>query len=85
MALGVDDVDDIGARIGELLKPELPKGFAGLKDALGKLGQLRDVPPKKVRKGACQDVVVKGDEVDLTSLPGLQTWPDDGGSSSTSG
>ena len=28
-ALGVDDLDEIGARIGDLLKPELPKGFGG--------------------------------------------------------
>ncbi len=85
-ALGVDDLDEIGARIGDLLKPELPKGFAGLKDAMSKLGQLRDVPPKKVRKGDCQDVVVKGDKVDLMSLARiahvarrrrlvLQPWP----------
>ena len=46
---------------------------------MSKLGQLRDVPPKKVRKGDCQDVVVKGDEVDLMTLPALHTWPDDGG------
>src|SRR5450755_4179097 len=59
-ALGVTDLDEIGARIAELLKPELPHGFAGLKDAISKLGQLRDIPPKKVRKGDCQDVVVKG-------------------------
>ncbi len=78
-ALGVDDLDEIGARIADLLKPELPKGFSGLKDAISKLGQLRDVPPKKVRKGDCQDVVVKGDDVDLMSLPALHTWPDDGG------
>jgi 4-hydroxy-3-polyprenylbenzoate decarboxylase len=79
-ALGVGDLDEIGARIGDLLKPELPKGFAGLKDAMSKLGQLRDVPPKTVRKGDCQDVVMKGDKVDLMSLPALHTWPDDGGS-----
>ena len=78
-ALEVTDLDEIGARIADLLKPELPKGFAGFKDALGKLGQLRDVPPKKVRKGNCQDVVMKGADVDLMTLPALHTWPDDGG------
>ena len=78
-ALGVDDLDEIGDRIADLLKPELPEGFGGLRDAIGKLGQLRDVPPKKVRKGDCQDVVLKGDEVDLMSLPACTRWPDDGG------
>ena len=78
-ALGVADLDEIGARIADLLKPELPHGFSGFKDAIGKLGQLRAVPPKNVRKGSCQDVVVKGDDVDLMALPALHTWPADGG------
>ncbi|MDQ1464497.1 MAG: 4-hydroxy-3-polyprenylbenzoate decarboxylase, partial [Actinomycetota bacterium] len=78
-ALDVDSLDDVGARIADLLKPELPRGFAGLRDAMSKLGQLRDVPPKRVRKGDCQDVVVKGDKVDLMTLPALHTWPNDGG------
>src|SRR5690348_9116868 len=78
-ALGVDELDEIGARIGALLKPEVPHGLAGLREAISKVGQLRAVPPKSVRKGSCQDVVVKGDKVDLMTLPALQTWPGDGG------
>jgi len=79
MALGVEDVNEIGARIGELVKPELPVGWAGIRDGLGKLLQLKSVPPKKVKSAPCQEVVYKGAEVDLGRLPGLQTWPDDGG------
>ncbi len=30
MALGVGNLDEIGARIGEMLKPELPQGFSGM-------------------------------------------------------
>src|SRR5690349_14951173 len=45
MALGVDSVDEIGTRIGELVKPELPVGWAGIRDGLGKLMQLKSVPP----------------------------------------
>jgi 4-hydroxy-3-polyprenylbenzoate decarboxylase len=37
MALGVERLDEIGARIGELVKPELPVGWAGIRDGLGKL------------------------------------------------
>ncbi len=79
MALGVDDVNEIGDRIGELIKPDLTPGWAGLKDGLSKLMQLKSVPPKKIRTAPCQEVVYKGDEVDLNRLPGLMTWPDDGG------
>ena len=79
MALGVDTLDDVGARIGELVKPELPVGWAGIREGLGKLMQLKAVPPKKVSKADCQEIVLKGADVDLDRLPGLQVWPDDGG------
>jgi len=79
MALGVSSVDEIGARIGEIAKPELPQGFGGFKEALGKLMQLKSLPPKKVKHAPCQAVVYRGSDVDLTMLPGLQTWPGDGG------
>ncbi len=79
MALGVDDFDEIGARIGELAKPELPQGFSGMMDGLGKIMQLKSLPPKRVKSAPCQEVVLKGAEVDLNMLPGLQMWPGDGG------
>jgi 4-hydroxy-3-polyprenylbenzoate decarboxylase len=79
MALGVGDVEEIGHRIGELIKPELPVGWSGIREGFGKLLQLRSVPPKHVKSAPCQEVVYKGDEVDLNRLPGLRTWPGDGG------
>ena len=79
MALGVDDVNEIGARIGELIKPELPVGWSGIRDGLGKVMQLRSVPPKRVRTAPCQQVVYRGERVDLNRLPALRTWPGDGG------
>jgi 4-hydroxy-3-polyprenylbenzoate decarboxylase len=79
MALGVDSLDDIGARIGDLIKPQLPHGFAGMRESVGKLLSLKSVPPKKVRTAPCQEVVRTGDEVDLYALPALHTWPLDGG------
>src|SRR6476661_1146716 len=36
MALGVDSVDEIGTRIGELVKPELTPGWAGIREGIGK-------------------------------------------------
>ena len=79
LALGLKSLDEIGDRIGDLLKPELPQGLSGFKDALGKAAQLRTVPPKHVKDAPCQQVVLTGDEVDLNLLPALHTWPQDGG------
>ncbi len=78
-ALGVGDLDEIGDRIADLLKPELPRGVGGLKDALGKAAQLRSVPPRRVRTAPCQEVVLRGAEVDIDVLPGIKAWPEDGG------
>src|SRR5690606_19359685 len=47
MALGVERLDEIGERIGELLKPELPVGWSGIREGLGKLLQLKSLPPRK--------------------------------------
>lgn len=78
-ALGVSSLDEIGDRIAGLLKPEVPQGFSGLRDALGKAAQLRNVPPRHGKRAHCQEVVRKGDEVDLNLLPGITSWPGDGG------
>ncbi|HEX5495488.1 MAG TPA: menaquinone biosynthesis decarboxylase [Mycobacteriales bacterium] len=83
LALGVDRLDQVGVRLGELLRPELPVGWTGLREAFGKLAQIRAVPPRTVRTAPCQDVVygaVGGaGEVDLYRLPGIRSWPGDGG------
>jgi 4-hydroxy-3-polyprenylbenzoate decarboxylase len=78
-ALGVGSLDEVGDRIGALLKPELPRGIVGLKDALGKVVQLRAAPPKHVKDAPCQERIIRGDDVDLSMLPGVQAWPEDGG------
>src|SRR5918998_4687539 len=79
MALGVESLDEIGDRIGALVKPELPVGWSGIREGIGKVLQLKSVPPKKVKTAPCQEVVLEGDAVDLNRLPGLQVWPGDGG------
>ena len=78
-ALGVNDLNDITARIGELLKIEMPKGFREKFQMLPRLMDIAKAPPKMVKKGICQEVVYTGDEVDLTKLPVPLSWPDDGG------
>ena len=82
MALGVDNLDDISKRIDKLLKEAMsPKNR--LMDKLRMLPLLQDVakwfPRKSSSRGECQEVVWQGDEVDLTKLPILTSWPYDGG------
>ena len=76
-ALGVKDPKEIGETMVGLMKPDiggiLKKPWTGLELAL----QGMSMAPKKVRKGACQAVVMK--DPDMTKLPIPTTWPMDGG------
>lgn len=79
MALGVDDVDEISARIEEMVKLDPPKGFIDKIKMLPSLVELSASFPKTVRSGECQEVVLKSDKVSLDKFPILKCWPGDGG------
>ena len=81
-ALGLREYQDITDQIADLLRPELPHGFVGVREAFGKLAGMSHVPPKKRKDptdAPVREVVRLGDEVDLDRLPALFTWPRDGG------
>ena len=78
-ALGVEQLDDIGDRIRDLLDVKLGGGLLGLASNLPKLRELASLPPRRVRGGPVQEVVWRGDDVDLGKLPVLTCWPQDGG------
>lgn len=80
LALGVEDFEEHAGRIEALLKPELPKGkIEALKKLPSLLKELKGIPPKSVDAAPVHEVVMRGDEVDLTKLPILTCWPEDGG------
>lgn len=67
----------IGELLAYLKEPEPPKG---LKDAWEKFPVLKKVlhmNPKIVKKAPWQEVILKGDDVDLHQLPIQTCWPDD--------
>src|SRR5947209_14717180 len=78
-ALGVKRLDEVAARIAELIKPDIPDSFLGKIKMVPMLAKLGSIPPKLVRSGPCQEVVQTGDLVDLTQLPIIQCWPQDAG------
>ena len=79
LALGAKSLDAIGDRIRDLLDVKLGGGLFGLASNLPKLKELAALPPKRVRSGPVQEIIWRGDEVDLTRLPILKCWPGDGG------
>jgi len=73
----VEALKDVGEVLATLKEPEPPEG---IKDAWQKLPiykQVLNMAPKKVKKPACQDIVIEGDDVDLATLPIQTCWPDD--------
>ncbi len=79
LALGVVDLDDLGRKVCDLLDLKMGSGLGGLLSNLPKLREVASLPPRRVRRAPVQEVVWRGDEVDLTKLPVLTCWPQDGG------
>jgi 4-hydroxy-3-polyprenylbenzoate decarboxylase len=81
LAMGVENVDDVAARIEQLVRLRPPAGILGAVRDLGgtieMLSTLRALAPRRVRSGPCQEV--EEARVDLDRLPILKCWPGDGG------
>src|SRR6266487_3062388 len=54
-ALGVKDLEEIAARIAELVKPDIPDSFLGKMKMVPMLAKLSSIPPRTVKSGPCQD------------------------------
>ncbi|WP_413401072.1 4-hydroxy-3-polyprenylbenzoate decarboxylase [Pseudoalteromonas sp. KJ71-7] len=80
MGMGQEDVSElreVGKLLAFLKEPEPPKG---IKEALGQIPvfkQVLNMPAKEVKKAPCQQVILQGDDVDLTKLPIQHCWPGD--------
>ncbi|GAP77065.1 4-hydroxy-3-polyprenylbenzoate decarboxylase [Pseudoalteromonas ruthenica] len=80
LGMGQDNVEalrEVGKLLAFLKEPEPPKG---IKEAIGQLPvfkQVLNMPAKEVKKAPCQQVVLAGEQVDLTRLPIQHCWPGD--------
>lgn len=80
LALGVEDYEEHADRIASLLNLQPPIGGIEKLRMLGRIfSEIKHAPPKAVKSGACQEVVLQGGEIDLTKLPILTCWPEDAG------
>jgi 4-hydroxy-3-polyprenylbenzoate decarboxylase len=81
-ALGTSTFSELAQRVQTLVKPEIPTTLLEKMKKLPDLLKLGSFPPKSVRNGICQQVVLEGDKADLNRLPLIQCWPLDGDLSS---
>lgn len=79
LALTCDNLDALGHRIDAVLEMDKPEGLIDKIKMLPKLAKMAGIFPKTVSSGRCQDVVLTGDDVDLSIMPVLTTWPGDAG------
>jgi 4-hydroxy-3-polyprenylbenzoate decarboxylase len=80
MALGVNDLDEIGGRITELLQTKPPEGVIAKLAMLPRLLEVAKFPPRRKSGTApSQEIVWRDADVDLDRLPLMKCWPEDGG------
>jgi len=86
LALETDSLDSIAGRIRTLLHPPTPQGFMDRLKLLPMLAEVGNFFPKVIaaKDAACKQVIHRsvedgGKGIDLTQLPVLTTWPQDGG------
>jgi len=84
LALETDSLDSIADRIRVLLHPEQPTSLLDKLKLLPKLAEIGSFFPKLIDRSdaPCKQVIHRvgeGGGVDLTKIPVLTTWPQDGG------
>ena len=80
MALGVESLDDVGGRITKLMDLKVPDGLFAKLGLLPRLLEVARFPPRRKSGSApCQEIVWTGRQIDLTKLPVITCWPEDGG------
>jgi 4-hydroxy-3-polyprenylbenzoate decarboxylase len=79
LAFDVDKLDDVAGRIRGFLEMQKPEGLFDKMKMLPKLMELGSFFPKSVKEGACQEKIIKGNDINLFNFPILKCWPQDGG------
>src|SRR5438552_10716833 len=77
LAFGAERLDDVARKVSGVLEMQPPSGLMEKVRGLQKLKSIADSLPQTVRRGAVQEVVLQGDDVDLGLLPVQRCWPGD--------
>jgi 4-hydroxy-3-polyprenylbenzoate decarboxylase len=80
MGMGANEVSElreIGKLLAYLKEPEPPKGMRDAFEKIPVFKQVLNMAPKLVSSPVCQEVVLEGDEIDLSQYPIQTCWPGD--------
>ncbi|MBC6441097.1 MAG: UbiD family decarboxylase [Rhodospirillales bacterium] len=79
VAMGMErtpqELREIGETLAFLRQPEPPGGWREAVAMFPLLKTMMAMKPKTVLSAACQEIVLEGDEIDLTRLPVQTCWP----------
>ena len=70
-----EQLREVGETLAFLRQPEPPGGFREALDHLPLLRQVMAMKPKTVSRAPVQEVVLEGDDIDLSQLPVQTCWP----------
>lgn len=73
----IDALSEVGEVLAFLRQPDPPKGLRDAWDKLPVFKQVLNMAPRQVRSAPCQEIVLQGEQVDLTKLPIQTCWPED--------
>jgi 4-hydroxy-3-polyprenylbenzoate decarboxylase len=77
MAFDAPSLDTVAERLSDVLEMQPPQGLVEKVRGLQKLKSIADSQPRTVRRGACQEIVLTGDDASLDALPIQRCWPQD--------
>src|SRR5881296_2453506 len=77
LGFGVESLDDVSRKLSDVLEMQPPQGMMDKVRGLQKLKSIADSRPRTVKRGPVHDIVLQGDDVDLSVLPIQRCWPGD--------
>ena len=75
MGREISELRALGEQLAFLRQPEPPGGWREALDMLPLVKTVFAMKPKTVSSAPCQEVVLTGDEIDLSALPVATCWP----------
>ena len=69
------ELREVGELLAQLRQPQPPRSFGEAAELLPLVKTVLAMKPKTVGRPACQEIVLKGDEIDLSKLPVMTCWP----------
>src|SRR5215831_11353000 len=69
------DLREVGELLAQLRQPQPPRSFGEAAELLPLVKTVLAMKPKTMGRPACQEIVLTGDDIDLSKLPVQTCWP----------